>query len=66
MLEMGSIRLALVALNPGRFGPIPVRSGRFGPGRFGPNFGASRFGPAGAGRFGPVSKVGPFGPKILG
>ena len=21
---------------PGRFGPIPFRSGRFGPGRFGP------------------------------
>ena len=30
--------------NPGRFGPIPVRSGRL-----------SRFGPVGAGRFGPVS-----------
>ena len=33
--------------NPGRFGPIPVRSGRFGPGRFGPISGVSRFGPVG-------------------
>ena len=24
-----------LVMNPGRFGPIPVRSGRFGPGRFG-------------------------------
>ena len=51
--------------NPGRFGPIPVRSGRFGPGCFGPISGVSRFGPIGVGRFGPVSKVGRFGP-ILG
>ena len=42
-------------MNPGRFGPIPVRSGRFGPGRFGPISGVSRFGPVGAGRFGPIS-----------
>ena len=48
------------ARNPGRFGPIAVRSGRFGR-----NSGVSRFGPIGAGRFGPISKVGPFGP-ILG
>ena len=47
-------------LNPGRFGPIPVRSGRFGP-----ISGLSRFGPTGVGRFGPISKVGRFGP-ILG
>ena len=40
--------------NPGRFGPIPVRSGGFGPGRFGPISGGSRFGPFGAGRFGPI------------
>ena len=38
--------------NPGHFGPVPVRSGHFGPGRFGPIFGVSRFGPVGAGRFG--------------
>ena len=44
-------------MNPGRFGPIPVRSGRFGP-----ISGVSRFGPTGAGRFGLVSKVGRFGP----
>ena len=50
------------SLDPGRFGPIPVRSGRFGPGRFGPISGVSRFGPTGAGRFGLVSKVGRFGP----
>ena len=43
--------------NPGRFGPIPVRSGRFGP-----ISGVSCFGPTGAGRFGLVSKVGHFGP----
>ena len=42
-------------LNPGRFGPIPVRSGRFGPGRFGPISGVSRFGPVRTGRFGPIS-----------
>ena len=41
--------------NPGLFGPIPVRSGRFGPGRFGPISEVSRFGPVGAGRFGPIS-----------
>ena len=41
--------------NPGRFGPILVRSGRFGPGRFGPISGVSRFGPVRAGRFGPIS-----------
>ena len=44
-----------VGPNPGRFGPIPVRSGRFGPGRFGPISEVSRFGPVGAGRFGPIS-----------
>ena len=49
-------------LNPGRFGPIPVWSGRFGSGSFGPISGLSCFGPTGAGRFGPVSKVGRFGP----
>ena len=43
--------------NPGRFGPIPVRSGRFGP-----ISEVSRFGLTGAGRFGPVSKVGRFDP----
>ena len=56
--------------NPGRFGPIPVRSGRFGPGLFCPISGVSRFGlawegrfgPAWEGRFGPVSKVGRFCP----
>ena len=42
--------------NPGRFGPIPVRSGSFGPISV-----ASRFGPAVAGHFGPVSKMGRFG-----
>ena len=41
--------------NPGRFGPIPLRSGRFGLGRFGPISGVSRFGPVGAGRLGPIS-----------
>ena len=47
--------LVLKSLNPGRFGPIPVRSGRFGPGRFGPISRVGRFGPVGAGRFGPIS-----------
>ena len=51
-----------VERNPGRFGPIPVRSGRFGPGRFGPISGVGRFGPIEAGRFGPISGVGRFGP----
>ena len=35
--------------NSGRFGLVPVRSGRFGPGRFGPISGMSRFGPFGVG-----------------
>ena len=49
-------------MNPGRFGPIPVRSDRFGPGHFG-QVGAGRFGPISkVGRFGPISKVGRFGP----
>ena len=37
--------------NPGRFGPIPVRSGRFGP-----ISGVSRFGPNRVGLFGPILK----------
>ena len=36
-------------MNPGRFGPIPVRSGCFGP-----ISGVSRFGPVRAGHFGPI------------
>ena len=52
-------------MNPGRFGPIPVRSGHFGPGRFSPIFVVSRFGPTWVGRFGPISKVGRFG-RFLG
>ena len=47
-------------INPGRFGPIPVRSGRFGP-----NSRVSRFGPIEVGCFGQLSKVGLFG-RILG
>ena len=47
--------LSLSGLNPGRFGPVPVRSGRFRPGRFGPISGVSRFCPVGAGHFGPIS-----------
>ena len=31
-------------MNPGRFGPIPFRSGRFGPGYFDPISGVSGFG----------------------
>ena len=50
-----SMECGVLPVNPGRFGPIPVRSGRFGPGRFGPISGVSRFGPVGAGRFGPIS-----------
>ena len=49
-----------VYMNPGRFGPISVRSGRFGS-----ISRVSRFGPCGVGPFGPLSKVGCFGP-ILG
>ena len=44
--------------SPGRFGPIPVRSGRFGPISGG---GGSRFGPVGMGRFGPIFGVSRFG-----
>ena len=40
--------------NLGRFGPIPVRSGRFGPGRFGLISEVSLFGPIGAGHYGPI------------
>ena len=43
----------------------PHSSGRFGPGRFGPISGVSRFGPIRVGRFGPVSKVGRFGPILV-
>ena len=52
----------LLLRNPGHFGTIPVRSGRFDPGRFGSISGVSCFGPTGAGCFGPISKVGHFGP----
>ena len=48
--------------NLGRFGPIPVRSGRFSPGCFSTISKVSRFGPIGAGCFGPMWKVGCFGP----
>ena len=54
MINMKSSAL-YTTKNPGRFGPIPVRSGRFDPGRFGPISGVSRFGPVGAGHFGPIS-----------
>ena len=53
-LTLGNFRLKGLT-NPGRFGPIPVRSDCFGPGRFGPFSGVSRFGPVGVGRFGPIS-----------
>ena len=43
--------------NPGRFGPFPVRSGRFGLGFFSPISEVSHFGPTGMDRFGPISKV---------
>ena len=39
---------------PGRFGPIPFRSGRFGPGRFGPILNVGRYGHIMVGRFGPL------------
>ena len=42
---------------PGRFGPIPFRSGRFGPGRFGPIYEVGRFGPILVGRFGPLYSI---------
>ena len=48
-LTIGKLKSPLLS-NPGRFGPIPVRSGRFGP-----ISGVSRFGPVGVGRFGPIS-----------
>ena len=44
----------VLGLSPDCFDPIPIRSGRFNPGHFGPISGVSRFGP--------VSKVGRFGP----
>ena len=59
-----SYRLTINSMNPGRFGPIPVRSGRFDPGRFGPISEVNSFGPAGVGRFGQISKVGRFGPIL--
>ena len=36
------VRSAMCAANPGRFGPIPVQSGGFGPGRLGSISGVSR------------------------
>ena len=44
----------------GRFGPIPVRSGRFGPGRFGPISGGESFRPNWGGSFRPNFKGGSF------
>ena len=35
----------MVYTNPGRFGPIPIRSGRFVPGRFSPISRVGHFGP---------------------
>ena len=43
--------------NPGCFSPIPVRSGRFGPGCFGPNCGRS---------FRPSFEGGSFQPDLWG
>ena len=44
--------------NPGRFCPIPVRSGRFGLGLFGPILRVNRFGPISmVGHFGPIKGV---------
>ena len=40
----------MTSVNLGCFGPIPVRSGRFGP-----ISRVSHFGPVRAGRFGPIS-----------
>ena len=53
-------------LNPGRFGPVPVRSGRFGTGRFGPISGVSRFCPVGGGSFRPYFIGGSFRPVFRG
>ena len=54
--------LDCVAENPGRFGPIPVGSGRFGPGHFGPISGVSRFCPVSkVSHFGPIQGVSRFG-----
>ena len=50
--------------NQGCFDPIPVLSGRFGLGHFGPISRVSRVGPIGVGCFSPVSKVGRFGPSF--
>ena len=39
--------------NPGRFGPIPVRSGPFRPGSFRPDFWGESFRPSWGGSFRP-------------
>ena len=47
-------------VNTGHFGFIPIQSGRFSPGCFGPISGVSCFSQTGAGGFDPVSNVGCF------
>ena len=42
---------------PGRFGPIPFKSGRFGLGRFGPISVVGRFGPILVGRVNPLDII---------
>ena len=52
-------------MNLGRFCPIPVQSGRFSPGRFGPIFRLSRFSLTRVGRFGNFQGVS-FPPSLKG
>ena len=52
-------------VNQGRFGPIPVGSGCFGPGCFGPISGESRL-PNWGGSFPPSFKGGLFRPYLRG
>ena len=52
--QLGNGSYPIPVRTPGRFGPIPFRSGRFGLGRFGPILEVGRFGPILVGRFGPL------------
>ena len=53
-------------MNPGRFGLVPVRSGRFGPGSFRSDFRGESFRPNWGGSFRSNFKGGSFRPEFWG
>ena len=53
-----------MSMNQSRVHPFPLRSGHFGPSRFGWISGVNHFSPFGVGCSGPISKVGHFDPIL--